>query len=234
MKILITGAGGFFGSWLIPKLRGHEITQYDIKDGHDIFDAKCLLEKMQGQGAVVHLAAYPSYRTDIYPQLYTRLNIIGVAKVVEAMLKTGTKKLVYISSGSVYGFGPGRPMEGWVTPPITEEKLPSEAQWKLLDVYSASKLACEAWLKNIQDINTIILRINCIEPYHEGAKDRGDHWGWWCSQRLAARAIRAALIYDTDYMIVNVGEKNSNLDTTRLKELLRVLRRQRKDNEDVT
>lgn len=221
MRVLVTGSRGFFASWLLPALSEHEITGYDIKDGDDLFDEKHLLEKMRGQDAVIHLAAYPHFYDDVLSQRYTRRNIIGTANVVNAMLKARVRRLVYVSSGAVYGFGPDRPPEGWVTPPITEEKAPGYEEWAVMDVYSASKLACESWPRCVPQIHTTILRVNCIEPFHEGAAEQGAHWGWWCSQALAIRAIRAGLVQTRKrYWIVNVGEENPNVDRTQLEELL--------------
>ena len=42
MKILVTGSKGFLGSYVVNLLkeRGHEVSEYDIIDGYDIFDQK--------------------------------------------------------------------------------------------------------------------------------------------------------------------------------------------------
>ena len=224
MRILVTGASGFFGSWLVPELEAqHEVVPFDLVEGQDILNAKALAGAMKGCDAVVHMAALPHYRDDIPAQAFIRLNIIGTARVVAAMRKAKTKNLVYISSGALYGFGPGRSLEGWVTPPIEEGDETDRADWDMIDAYGASKLACEEWLEATAPRGWCVtsLRINCIEPHHHGAVDSGAHWGWWCSQDTAALAVEAALVRNkTGFCAVNVGEPNENLDATRLGAML--------------
>lgn len=224
MKVLVTGARGFFGSWLCPALEevGHEVVPFDLQDGQDMQDVGALAEAMDGCEAVIHLAAYPHYKTSIPSQNFERRNIIGTAAVVEAMKRAGVKTLVYTSSGAIYGFGPDRSLDGWVKPPISETQEPTAANWGMIDAYGGSKLACEAWLSLIPGITVTALRINCIEPHHAGAINQGAHWGWWCSQATAAKAFIAALDRGgrPRFLAVNVGEDNPNLDTTRLKALL--------------
>ena len=146
MKVLVTGGKGFIGSWLVPGLieKGHDIDTYDAVDSQDIFNIGELVAAMKGHEAIVHLVAHPTYKPDIAPAEYVRLNIVGVAKAIEAMKIAKVKSLVYVSSGAVYGFGPGRPHGGWVTPPISEKQTQTQIQWGLLDIYSATKLACAA------------------------------------------------------------------------------------------
>lgn len=231
MRILVTGSSGFFGSWLIPGLEaaGHEIVGYDLKNGQDIQDAGALAEAMKGCQAVIHLAAYPHYMPPgtgaepaprpHSPQEFTRRNIIGTARVIEAMKRAKVGRLVYTSSGALYGFGPGRPLEGWVKPPISEDQYPVGGDWAMIDAYGASKIASEEWLKLVPTMTITALRINCIEPHHWGAKD-GAHWGWYCLQATATRAYLAALERTKrGFVAVNVGEPSKNMDQSRLMKL---------------
>lgn len=227
MKILVTGSAGFFGSWLCPAIEeaGHAVVPYDIKTGQDLFDGAALAKAMRGCDVVVHLAAYPYYKpaSEIPPQEFVRMNIIGTAAMVAAMKAARVKRLVYASSGALYGFGPERSLDGWVTPPITEAQGPTTTRhWSMIDVYGASKLACEAWLPLAMGRDWVVtaLRINCIEPYHHGALTSGAHHGWWCSQATASRAFIAACEReDRSFAAVNVGEPCENLDATMLEAL---------------
>jgi nucleoside-diphosphate-sugar epimerase len=223
VKVLVTGSEGFFGSWLVPGLEryGHEIVRWDAKRGEDMLDVDALSAALEGCDAVVHLAAYPHFKDEIRPADFERRNIIGTARVVQAMQRAGVKRLAYTSSGALYGFGPHQPLEGWVTPPIREDTMPTLAQWALIDTYGGSKLACEEWLATLRDIVVTALRINCIEPHHKGAQIDGYHWGWWVSQGLAIRAFAAAIERDCGgFARVNVAEPCAHVDRTALEHLL--------------
>ena len=223
MKLLVTGSDGFFASWLIPALgaAGHEVVGCDVKSGGDLFNHDDLVARLAGCDAVVHLAAWPHYKTTIPAQEFTRLNIIGTAKLVEAMADAKVRRLVYTSSGAMYGFGPNRSLDGWVKPPITENT--DGMDWTMVDAYGASKVACETWLALLPSRSWTIttLRINCIEPHHEGAITQGHHWGWWCSQALTSQAFEAAAQRESGgFQAVNVAEPSANVDRTQLDKLL--------------
>lgn len=226
MNVLVTGSSGFFGSWLVPGLEtaGHAITLWDIKEDKnaDIFNLQGLYAELGAQhcDAIVHLAALPHYKEEIPPQEFTRVNILGTMGVLRVMRAANIGNLVYMSSGAIYGFGPGRPVEGWVEPPISEtQRAPN---WAMIDVYGASKLAAEAAFKLMSWRPRITsLRINCIEPWTVGAITRGDHWGWWVSQATVIKAVDAALLRKRGGLeLVNVAEPNDNMDLTQLDKLL--------------
>lgn len=224
MKVFVTGGEGFFASWLIPALQeaGHEVVPYDMKSGGDMLDVEATAAAMAGCEAVIHLAAFPHYKPEIPAQDFERRNIIGTARVVRAMKKAGIKRLVYTSSGAIYGFGPNRSLNGWVQPPISEDKLPVRENWPMLDAYSGSKLACEEWLQNVPGLTITALRINCIEPYQDGARDHGAHWGWWCSQATASKAFAAALERTKrGFEAINVGEPSPHMDYARMDALMK-------------
>lgn len=227
MNILVTGSSGFFGSWLVPGLEaaGYSIVPFDIQvGGNDILNTELLARTLTNTQceAVLHLAAYPHYKRSVPPQEFTRVNIIGTMSVLKAMKQANVKTLVYISSGAVYGFGPYRSLDGWVKPPISEATKPEN--WAMIDVYAGSKLAAEAAFGLMDwDWSITSLRINCIEPHNEGAEARGDHWGWWCSQALAIKAVDAALRRRLGGLaLVNVAEPNPNMDLTQLDKLLTI------------
>ena len=133
MKILITGAAGFIGSFLTKKLletTEHEIIGVDnINDYYEVSLKEARLRMLEGfkkfnfiKGdisdkafidelfkvnnfdIVVNLAAQAGVRYSIdHPDVYIQSNIIGFYNILEACRYHMPKHLVYASSSSVYG-----------------------------------------------------------------------------------------------------------------------------------
>ena len=132
MKVLVTGAAGFIGSYLTERLiaRGDEVVGLDnfdtFYDPHvkrvniepalasgrfelveaDIRDAACV-EGILASGdidVIVHLAAKAGVRPSIDdPVGYMDVNINGTVVMLEAARKAGIERFVFASSSSVYG-----------------------------------------------------------------------------------------------------------------------------------
>jgi len=153
MKILITGAAGFIGSNLTDRLleAGHFVRGYDnFSTGRleflenarrsssfelcvaDLLDLPKLRAAMTGVDTVFHMAANADVRNGPeHPRRDLEQNTIGTANVLEAMKGVGVKRIVFASTGSVYG-------EPEVFP--TPEDAPFPLQTSL---YATSKLAAE-------------------------------------------------------------------------------------------
>ena len=121
MKVLVTGAAGYVGCALIPKLlaAGHQVVAYDIMyygdQGlvpakgleivkADLRDLKTFAERVAGCEAVIHLACIsndPSFELD--PALGKSINLDGFEPMVVASKMAGVKRFIYASSSSVYG-----------------------------------------------------------------------------------------------------------------------------------
>lgn len=157
MKVLVTGGAGFIGSNMVDRLlaRGDEVIAYDnlstgqerFLDGAssnprfrlvrgDILDLPALTAAMREVDLVMHFAANADVRfgTD-HPRRDLEQNTIGTFNVLEAMRVGGTRRLVFSSTGSVYG-------EAAVVP--TPEDAPFPVQTSL---YGASKLAGEGLIQ---------------------------------------------------------------------------------------
>lgn len=118
MNILVTGACGYKGSVLVPKLllSGHKVTAFDImwfgnhlpthKDLEviegDIRNANAL--KLEGYDAIIHLASVANDPcSDLNPMLTWEISCLATMQLADKAARCGVKHFIYASSGSVYG-----------------------------------------------------------------------------------------------------------------------------------
>jgi UDP-glucose 4-epimerase len=166
MNFLITGAAGFLGSSLANNLvrEGHHVRGLDdLSTGDpqvlspevlftrgDVNDRPKLWTLLQDVDCVYHLAARVSVpESVIYPREYNAVNVNGTVSLMEAMRDVGVKRVVFISSGAVYGDHQEQP--------LPESSIPDPRS-----PYAVSKLAGEYYIKTIGDlwgIETVSLRV---------------------------------------------------------------------------
>ena len=95
-------------------------------------EALCEIMQSEGVDAVIHFAALKRVDESVSnPLQYMRHNLGALATVLESMVATGVRDLVFSSSAAVYGDAGGVVPEGWPTVPVNP--------------YGQSKLAGE-WL----------------------------------------------------------------------------------------
>ncbi len=118
MRLLVTGACGYKGSVLVPKLLklGHEVVAYDIQwfgqflpehDGLTVvqgdvrfFDTALL----DGIDAIIHLASVANDPCgDLDPKLTWEISALATMQLADNAARAGIKRFIYASSGSVYG-----------------------------------------------------------------------------------------------------------------------------------
>ncbi len=166
MQILVTGGAGFLGSALVRRLveRGHSVRVLDdLSAGDparlpqaasfmrgDVNDLPRLWTLLQGVECVYHLAARVSVPESVrYPREYNAVNVGGTVSVLEAMRDVGVRRLVFASSGAIYGNQPTQPLR---------EDLPPDPT----SPYAVSKLAAEHYISTIGrlwGVETVCLRI---------------------------------------------------------------------------
>lgn len=152
-RCLVVGGAGFIGSHLVERLVPlAAVTVFDnlsvgkrefLNDAlqgtcrlvrGDALDLAALERAMAGHDTVFHLAANPEARWGLEnPRLDLEQGTIATWNVLEAMRRTGAKRLVFASSGTMYGD---------TAEPCAEAdlgKLP-------ISLYGASKFAGEAMI----------------------------------------------------------------------------------------
>ena len=186
----VTGAAGFIGSHMVDRLlaAGHSVIGFDnfstgqrrflhnalanprfVLQEADLLDRAALSAAMHGIDLVVHLAANADVRFGTqHPRKDLDQNTIATWNVLETMREQGCMRIVFSSTGSIYG-------EPEIFP--TPETCPFPIQTSL---YGASKLAAEG----------------LIQAYCEGFRIAGlhfslrfDSWGtlfaWSCLRFLS-------------------------------------------------
>jgi UDP-glucose 4-epimerase len=166
MNFLITGVAGFLGSALANYLtrEGHQVRGLDdLSTGDpqvlspdvlftrgDVNDRPKLWTLLQDVDCVYHLAARVAVPESIlYPREYNATNVGGTVSLMEAMRDVGVRRVVFISSGAVYG--------NQNTQPLREDARPNPRS-----PYAVSKLAAEYYVSTIGDlwgIESVSLRV---------------------------------------------------------------------------
>jgi UDP-glucose 4-epimerase len=156
VNAFVTGAAGFIGSNLVDRLlaQGHTVTGFDnlstglrrFLDGAlanprfrlveaDLLDLDAVTHAMAGSDLTFHIAANADVRFGPdHPRRDLEQNTIVTWNVLEAMRANGVRRIVFPSTGSVYG-------EPEIFP--TPEDAPFPVQTSL---YAASKLAAEGMI----------------------------------------------------------------------------------------
>jgi len=157
LRVFVTGAAGFIASNMVDRLlsAGHHVVGFDnMSTGQrrflanavlhdrftfhpsDLLDRESLTRAMEGAELVIHFAANADVRFGTeHPRKDLDQNTVATWNVLEAMREQGCQRIVFSSTGSVYG-------EPEIFP--TPETCPFPIQTSL---YGASKLAAECLIQ---------------------------------------------------------------------------------------
>ena len=165
-KILVTGGAGYIGSHTVRQLlrEGHDVTVVDnLSKGHrhnvpanrlyevDLADTDSLTRLIRKKKceAVIHFAAFIAVGESMRePARYFINNVGGSMSLLDAMVQTGVKHIVFSSTAAVYG----NPH----TSPIRED-FPVQA----VNPYGESKVMVETllgWFDQIHNLTSVCLR----------------------------------------------------------------------------
>jgi UDP-glucose 4-epimerase len=180
MRILVTGGAGYIGGTVSRLLlaRGHDVTIFDnfchskrsaVAEGAVLVEGdladRALLERVMGDGGfdgVMHFAALIEAGESMQkPEMYFRNNTAGTLSLLEAMVATRQKRLVFSSTAACYG-------EPESVPILEDAKL------EPTNTYGESKLLVEymlKWFNQIHGLRYASLRYfnvaGAIEGYGE-------------------------------------------------------------------
>ena len=161
MNILVTGACGYKGSVLVPKLleKGHSVVALDIMWFGNLLpnhkDLKVIKQDIRdidnvpldGIDVIIHLSSVANDPCgDLNPKLTWEISCLATMQLADKAFRMGIKHFIYASSGSVYG--------------LKEEKDVTEDLTLVpLSEYNKTKMVAERVLLSYQDhMNVQIVR----------------------------------------------------------------------------
>lgn len=159
---IVTGGSGFFGQHLVRFLyeKGCSIKSLDVLSPaeklkgveyvvSDVRDKASLEAQISIDDIVVHNAALVPLSRD--PKGFWEVNVEGTRHVVEAARAQKARKVIFVSSSSVYGV------------PLTSEALTEDSPFAPFEAYGKSKVAAEDICRaHKKDLDISIIRPRTI------------------------------------------------------------------------
>jgi nucleoside-diphosphate-sugar epimerase len=153
MKVLVTGACGYKGTVLVPKLlaAGHDVLALDIMwFGNDLprhprlqtLKADVTAPEqvpLEGVDAIIHLSSVANDPCgDLDPKLTWEVSCLATMRLADKAARMGIKHFIYASSGSVYGLK-------------EEEQVIEDLELVPLSEYNKTKMVAERVLMSYSD-----------------------------------------------------------------------------------
>jgi nucleoside-diphosphate-sugar epimerase len=176
MKVLVTGAAGFLGAYVVSELssRGYEVIgmvhsrrlnlnlekTIETREA-DLTNEASLASATKGMDAVVHLAAYYTFFGK--KELYEMVTVNGTRSLIQACLANGVRRFIYCSSTEAIG-----PVES----PPADEGTPLRPSYE----YGRSKADAERVVResSAQGLEWTVIRPSGI--YGPGNLDDVAYW----------------------------------------------------------
>jgi len=153
MRVFVTGACGYKGTVLVPKLlaAGHDVVAFDTMwfGNHlqphpsltviqgDVRDIETI--NLDGVDAIIHLSSIANDPCgDLNPQLTWEVSALATMQLADKAKRKGVKQFIYASSGSVYGVK-------------EEDQVTEDLELKPISEYNKTKMVAERVLLSYQD-----------------------------------------------------------------------------------
>src|SRR5437764_12815507 len=145
MKIFLTGACGYKGSVLVPKLlkAGHQVVAFDIMWFGNFLEPHPDLTVIKGDvrnpdeldlagiDAIIHLSSVANDPCgDLDPKLTWEIGALATMRLADKAVRKGVTRFIYASSGSVYGVK-------------QEAQVTEDLELEPLSEYNKSKMVAE-------------------------------------------------------------------------------------------
>jgi nucleoside-diphosphate-sugar epimerase len=141
-RVMITGASGFIGSYLVNHLKGFEIQTLSLQD--PTWSTKPL-----DCDVIIHCAGLAHATTSIQEADYQRVNCDFTAKLYTQAIQQHVKQFIFLSSALVFG-------EGHVGPITYKSPINPKSP------YARSKVCAEQALIETSHIQPLILRLPLV------------------------------------------------------------------------
>jgi nucleoside-diphosphate-sugar epimerase len=153
MKIFLTGACGYKGSVLVPKLlkAGHRVVAFDIMWFGNFLEPHPDLTVVRGDirnvdefdltgiDAIIHLSSVANDPCgDLDPKLTWEISCLATMQLADRARRHGVQRFIYASSGSVYGVK-------------DEEHVTEELELKPISEYNKTKMCGERIVLSYRD-----------------------------------------------------------------------------------
>lgn len=153
MKILVTGACGYKGHVLVPKLleRGYDVVAFDTMWFGNFLPQNPKLEcikgdvrdiesiPLEGVDAIIHLSSIANDPCgDLDPKLTWEVSALATMQLADKAMRKGIKRFIYASSGSVYGVK-------------DEPRVTEDLELKPISEYNKTKMVSERVLFGYKD-----------------------------------------------------------------------------------
>jgi len=157
MRILVTGACGYKGTVLVPKLiaKGHKVVAFDIMWFGNFLEPHPRLSIVKGDvrniesidldeiDAIIHLSSVANDPCgDLDPKLTWEISALATMRLADKAVRKGVKRFIYASSGSVYGIKD--------EPQVTED-----LELKPISEYNKTKMVAERVLLSYANNMTV-------------------------------------------------------------------------------